>query len=35
MDYKEEIIHMIKKIDNENLLIFLKNIIESAIKKWQ
>lgn len=35
MDYKEEIIHMIEKIDNESLLIFLKNIIESAIKKWQ
>lgn len=35
MDYKEEIIHMIEKIDNESLLIFLKHIIESAIKKWQ
>lgn len=35
MDYKKEIIQMIEKLHNESLLIFLKNIIESAIKKWQ
>lgn len=33
-DCKEQIAELIKNIDNEKFLIFIRNMIESFIRKW-